>query len=64
MGIRIITDSPSDISRKEGANLKIDIVPLKINIDENSYTEGVDLSVVPINVQILQKIYQTILGFL
>lgn len=45
MGIRIITDSPSDISRKEGANLKIDIVPLKINIDENSYTEGVDLSI-------------------
>lgn len=44
MGIRIITDSPSDISRNEAAKLNIDIVPLKINIDGTSYVEGVDIS--------------------
>lgn len=45
MGIRIITDSPSDISINEGADLNIIIVPLKIHFDDKSYTEGVDLSV-------------------
>lgn len=44
MGIRIITDSTSDISREEGAKLNIDIVPLKVNIDGSCYTEGIDLS--------------------
>ena len=44
MGIRIITDSTSDISRDEASKLNIDIVPLKVNIDGNCYTEGIDLS--------------------
>ena len=44
MSIRIITDSTSDISRKEGTKLNIDIVPLKINIDGASYTEGIDIT--------------------
>ena len=44
MGIRIITDSTSDISRKEGTKLNIDIVPLKINIDGTCYTEGIDIT--------------------
>lgn len=45
MTIRIITDTPSDISIKEGTDLNINIVSLKIHFDELSYTEGVDLSV-------------------
>ena len=45
MAIRIITDTPSDISIKEGRDLNINIVSLKIHFDEVSYTEGVDLSV-------------------
>lgn len=44
MAIRIITDTTSDISIKEGTDLNINIVSLKIHFDEFSYTEGVDLS--------------------
>lgn len=44
MGIRIITDSPSDISIEEGKILNIEIVPLKINIDDKSYREGIDIT--------------------
>lgn len=44
MGIRIITDSTSDISREEASKLNIDIVPLKINIDGVCYTEGVNIT--------------------
>lgn len=45
MAIRIITDSPSDISIKDGDKLNINIVPLKINIEGKSYREGIDISV-------------------
>lgn len=44
MAIRIITDSPSDITIKEGKKLKVDIVPLKIIFDGKSYREEVDLT--------------------
>ncbi len=45
MAIRIITDSPSDISIKEAKQLNIDIVPLKINIGDKSYQEGIDITI-------------------
>ena len=45
MAIRIITDSPSDISINEAKELNLGIVPLKITFDEKSYVEGVDISV-------------------
>lgn len=45
MSIRIITDSPSDISFEEANELNISIVPLKINVDGKSYREGIDISV-------------------
>ena len=44
MKIRIITDTPSDITIKEGKKLNIDIVPLKIIFDEKSYLEDIELS--------------------
>lgn len=44
MSIRIITDSPSDIPLEEAKELKIDIVPLKLNIDGVSYREGFDIT--------------------
>ena len=44
MAIRIITDTTSDISIKEGTDLNINIVSLKIHFDEFSYTEGVILA--------------------
>lgn len=45
MGIRIITDSPSDISIEEAKQLNIEIVPLKINIEDKSFREGIDITV-------------------
>ena len=45
MAIRIITDTPSDISFDEAKEMNIDLVPLKINVDGESYREGIDISV-------------------
>lgn len=44
MSVRIITDSPSDITREEAKELNINIVPLKINVDGASYREGIDIT--------------------
>ncbi len=44
MSIRIITDSPSDIPLEEAKKLNIEIVPLKINVEEESYREGIDIT--------------------
>lgn len=43
--IRIITDSTSDISRKRGEELGIDIVPLGVIFGEESFQDGVTISV-------------------
>ncbi|NLJ89614.1 MAG: DegV family protein [Clostridiales bacterium] len=45
MAIRIITDTPSDISFAEAKEMNIDLVPLKINVDDKSYREGIDITV-------------------
>src|SRR5690554_3060573 len=45
MAIRIITDTPSVISFDEAKEMNIDLVPLKINVDGESYREGIDISV-------------------
>ena len=44
MAIRIITDSPSDITTEEAKLLNISIVPLRINVDDKSFKEGIDIT--------------------
>lgn len=41
--IRIITDSTSDLSQAEAAQLNVSIVPLKVIFSESAYKDGVDL---------------------
>ncbi|NLL72362.1 MAG: DegV family protein [Clostridiales bacterium] len=45
MGIRIITDSTSDISIKQAAKMDINLVPLKVIFDEKEYKEGIDITI-------------------
>ncbi len=45
MAIRIVTDSASDISLEEAADLNIEIVPLSIRFGESEFTDLTDLSV-------------------
>ena len=45
MGIRIITDSTSDISAAQAKELGITIIPLKVIIGDTEYREGVDISI-------------------
>jgi len=45
MTIRIVTDSASDISLEEAAELNVEIVPLSIRFGESEYTDLTDLSV-------------------
>lgn len=45
MGIRIITDSTSDISIKQANQMNINIVPLKVIFEDKEYKEGVDISI-------------------
>jgi DegV family protein with EDD domain len=45
MGIRIITDSTSDISVKHAAELNITVVPLKVIFGEKEYKEGIDITI-------------------
>lgn len=45
MGIRIITDSTSDISIKQANQMNISIVPLKVIFEDKEYKEGVDISI-------------------
>lgn len=42
--IRIITDSTSDISKKHGEELGIDIVPLGVIFGEETFTDGVTIT--------------------
>ncbi len=42
--IRIITDSTSDITQDEGADLGITIVPLTVHFGSEAYIDGVDLT--------------------
>lgn len=44
MGIRIVTDSTSDISTEEAAKLSISIVPLKTVFEDGVYRDGIDLT--------------------
>lgn len=44
MGIRIITDSTSDISLEQGKTMGITIVPLKVIFQEQEYREGIEIS--------------------
>ena len=44
MGIKIVTDSSTEISQKEAAELGIEVVPLKCIIDDVEYLDGIDLS--------------------
>lgn len=45
MGIRIITDSTSDISSEQAAKLGITIVPLKVIFSDREYREGVEITI-------------------
>lgn len=45
MGIRIITDSTSDISVNEAAKMNITLVPLKVIFGDKEYKEGVDITI-------------------
>ncbi len=45
MGIRIITDSTSDISKEQAAQLGITIVPLKVIFSDREYKEGVEITI-------------------
>ncbi len=43
MSIRFIVDSVSDFNASQVARLKLDMIPIGISIDENSYLDGVDI---------------------
>lgn len=45
MGVRIITDSTSDISAAQAKDLKITVIPLKVIFGDKEYREGVDISI-------------------
>ncbi len=45
MGIRIITDSTSDISPAEAKQLGITVIPLKVIFGEKEYREGTEISI-------------------
>ena len=44
MAIRIITDSTSDFTRAEAAQLGLEIVPLKTRFGDEEYIDGVTIS--------------------
>jgi DegV family protein with EDD domain len=43
--VRIITDSTSDLSRARGSELGIDILPLTVHFGQESFRDGVDISI-------------------
>lgn len=45
MGIRIITDSTSDISLEEAKKLGVTIVPLKVIFGNTEYREGIEITI-------------------
>ncbi len=45
MGVRIITDSTSDISKEQAEKLGITIVPLKVIFGDKEYKEGIEISI-------------------
>lgn len=45
MGIRIITDSTSDINSTQARELGITVVPLKVIFGEKEYKEGIDITI-------------------
>lgn len=45
MGIRIITDSTSDIGIREAAGLGITVIPLKVIFDGKEYKDGIDITI-------------------
>lgn len=45
MGVRIITDSTSDISLEQAESMGIAIVPLKVIFGEKEYREGLEISI-------------------
>ena len=44
MAIRIVTDSTSEIKLETANKLNIDIIPLKIIIDQKTYFDNIDLT--------------------
>jgi DegV family protein with EDD domain len=45
MGVRILTDSTSDISINEAKQMNITLVPLKVIFGDKEYKEGVDITI-------------------
>ena len=45
MGVRIITDSTSDISAAQAKDLGVTVIPLKVIFGDQEYKEGVDISI-------------------
>jgi DegV family protein with EDD domain len=45
MGVRIITDSTSDINAAQANKLGVTIIPLKVIFGDKEYREGVDISI-------------------
>jgi DegV family protein with EDD domain len=45
MGVRIITDSTSDISLEQAKQLGVTIVPLKVIFADKEYKEGIEISI-------------------
>jgi DegV family protein with EDD domain len=45
MGVRIITDSTSDISAAQAKELGVTVIPLKVLFGDQEYKEGVDITI-------------------
>ena len=45
MGIRIITDTTSDISMEQANEMNITLVPLKVIFGDKEYKEGIDITI-------------------
>jgi DegV family protein with EDD domain len=45
MGVRIITDSTSDISLEQAKQLGVTIVPLKVIFEDKEYKEGIEITI-------------------
>ena len=44
MTIKLVTDSASDLSKSTAENLGISVIPLYINIGDESYLDGIDIT--------------------
>lgn len=55
MAVRIIVDSGSDFSAEKQAEYNIEVLPIRINFDEEEYRDGIDMS----HDQFFEKLIET-----